>query len=79
MLGIQLLYHKYCLSQWDKNAVLQKTAKNCYLKKLPYYLKIKDSLPENSIVDMEVGIYATSESIEASVAADKEKAKNENK
>lgn len=48
-------------------------------KKLPYYLKIKDSLPENSIVDMEVGIYATSESIEASVAADKEKAKNENK
>ena len=44
-------------------------------KKLPYYL----SLPENSIVDMEVGIYATSESIEASVAADKEKAKNENK
>ena len=44
-------------------------------KKLPYYLKIKDSLPENSIVDMEVGIYATSESIEASVAADKEKAK----
>ncbi|MCO4489229.1 cell division protein FtsQ [Streptococcus infantarius subsp. infantarius] len=48
-------------------------------KKLPYYLKIKDSLPENSIVDMEVGIYATSESIEASVAVDKEKAKNENK
>ena len=48
-------------------------------KKLPYYLKVKDSLPENSIVDMEVGIYATSESIEASVAADKEKAKNENK
>lgn len=48
-------------------------------KKLPYYLKIKDSLPENSIVDMEVGIYATSESIEASVSADKEKAKNENK
>lgn len=48
-------------------------------KKLPYYLKIKDSLPENSIVDMEVGIYATSESIESSVAADKEKAKNENK
>lgn len=48
-------------------------------KKLPYYLKIKDSLPENSIVDMEVGIYTTSESIEASVAADKEKAKNENK
>ncbi|WP_455679935.1 cell division protein FtsQ/DivIB [Streptococcus sp.] len=48
-------------------------------KKLPYYLKIKDSLPENSIVDMEVGIYATSESIEASVAADKEKAKNESK
>ena len=48
-------------------------------KKLPYYLKIKDSLPKNSIVDMEVGIYATSESIEASVAADKEKAKNENK
>lgn len=48
-------------------------------KKLPYYLKIKDSLPENSIIDMEVGIYATSESIEASVAADKEKAKNENK
>lgn len=48
-------------------------------KKLPYYLKIKDSLPENSIVDMEVGIYVTSESIEASVAADKEKAKNENK
>lgn len=48
-------------------------------KKLPYYLKIKDSLPENSIVDMEVGIYATSESIEASVAEDKEKAKNENK
>ena len=48
-------------------------------KKLPYYLKIKDSLPENSIVDMEVGIYATSESIEASVAANKEKAKNENK
>lgn len=48
-------------------------------KKLPYYLKIKDSLPENSIVDMEVGIYATSESIEASVAADKEKDKNENK
>ena len=48
-------------------------------KKLPYYLKIKDSLPEISIVDMEVGIYATSESIEASVAADKEKAKNENK
>lgn len=48
-------------------------------KKLPYYLKIKDGLPENSIVDMEVGIYATSESIEASVAADKEKAKNENK
>lgn len=48
-------------------------------KKLPYYLKIKDSLPENSIVDMEVGIYATSESIEASVAAYKEKAKNENK
>lgn len=48
-------------------------------KKLPYYLKIKDSLPENSIVDMEVGIYATSEPIEASVAADKEKAKNENK
>lgn len=48
-------------------------------KKLPYYLKIKDSLPENSTVDMEVGIYATSESIEASVAADKEKAKNENK
>lgn len=48
-------------------------------KKLPYYLKIKDSLPENSIVDMELGIYATSESIEASVAVDKEKAKNENK
>lgn len=48
-------------------------------KKLPYYLKIKDSLLENSIVDMEVGIYATSESVEASVAADKEKAKNENK
>ena len=42
-------------------------------KKLPYYLKIKDGLPENSIVDMEVGIFATSESIEASVAEDKEK------
>ena len=46
-------------------------------KKLPYYLKIKDGLPENSIVDMEVGIFATSESIEASVAADKEKAKQQ--
>ncbi|GAB6885212.1 cell division protein FtsQ [Streptococcus equinus ATCC 33317] len=46
-------------------------------KKLPYYLKIKDGLPENSIVDMEVGIFATSESIEASVAEDKEKAKQQ--
>lgn len=46
-------------------------------KKLPYYLKIKDGLLENSIVDMEVGIFATSESIEASVAEDKEKAKQQ--
>jgi len=46
-------------------------------KKLPYYLKIKDGLPENSVVDMEVGIFATSESIEASVAEDKEKAKQQ--
>lgn len=46
-------------------------------KKLPYYLKIKDGLPENSIVDMEVGIFATSESIETSVAEDKEKAKQQ--
>ncbi|WP_423216552.1 cell division protein FtsQ/DivIB [Streptococcus equinus] len=46
-------------------------------KKLPYYLKIKGSLPENSIVDMEVGIFTTSESIEASVAEDKEKAKEQ--
>ncbi|MFI3835852.1 cell division protein FtsQ/DivIB [Streptococcus equinus] len=46
-------------------------------KKLPYYLKIKDGLPESSIVDMEVGIFATSESIEASVAEDKEKAKQQ--
>ncbi|WMB28055.1 hypothetical protein N1496_09005 [Streptococcus didelphis] len=33
--------------------------------KLPYYLKIKKSLTQASIVDMEVGIYSTTQDIEA--------------
>ena len=46
-------------------------------EKLPYYDKIKQNLTENSIVDMEVGIYTTTSTIESEAAAEKEKAQNE--
>lgn len=46
------------------------------VKKLPYYTKIKQNLTENSIVDMEAGLYTTTESIEAQIIADKEKEKS---
>lgn len=36
--------------------------------KLPYYLKLKDALVESSIIDMEVGVYSTTEAIEALIA-----------
>ena len=35
-------------------------------KKLPYYDKIKGSLKDNKIVDMEVGIFATSDNAQTS-------------
>lgn len=40
------------------------------VEKLPYYSKIKDNLTEASIVDMEVGIYTTTASIESSEPSD---------
>lgn len=47
------------------------------VKKLPYYTKIKGNLTEASIVDMEVGIYTTTETIESEAAAEKESASSE--
>ena len=44
-------------------------------KKLPYYMKIKDNLAEDSIVDMEVGIYTTTPTIEAEIQEEKSEAK----
>ncbi len=44
-------------------------------KKLPYYMKIKDNLAEDSIVDMEVGIYTTTPTIEAEIQEEKSQAK----
>ncbi len=41
------------------------------VEKLPYYTKIKDTLTETSIIDMEVGIYTTTETIESEEAAEK--------
>ena len=41
-------------------------------EKLPYYTQIKGNIAEGSIVDMEVGIYATTEAIESEAAAEKE-------
>ena len=43
------------------------------VEKLPYYTKIKGNLTETSIVDMEVGIYTTTETIESEAAAEKRK------
>ena len=47
------------------------------VEKLPYYTKIKGNLTEASIVDMEVGIYTTTETIESEAAAEKESASSE--
>lgn len=47
------------------------------VEKLPYYTKIKGNLTEASIVDMEVGIYTTTETIESEAAAEKENASSE--
>lgn len=47
------------------------------VEKLPYYTKIKGNLTEASIVDMEVGIYTTTGTIESEVAAEKESASSE--
>lgn len=47
------------------------------VEKLPYYAKIKGNLTEASIVDMEVGIYTTTETIESEAAAEKESASSE--
>ena len=47
------------------------------VEKLPYYTKIKGNLTETSIVDMEVGIYTTTETIESEAAAEKESASSE--
>ena len=46
------------------------------VEKLPYYSKIKKNLTDTSIVDMEVGVYTTTETIESEVAAEKESAKS---
>ena len=47
------------------------------VEKLPYYTKIKGNLTETSIVDMEVGIYTTTETIESEAAAEKESSSSE--
>ena len=47
------------------------------VEKLPYYMKIKGNLTETSIVDMEVGIYTTTETIESEAAAEKESSSSE--
>lgn len=47
------------------------------VEKLPYYTKIKGNLTEASIVDMEVGIYITTEAIESEAATEKERASSE--
>lgn len=47
------------------------------VEKLPYYTKIKGNLTEASIVDMEVGIYTTTETIESEAAAEKESSSSE--
>ena len=47
------------------------------VEKLPYYTKIKDTLTETSIIDMEVGIYATTETIESEEAAEKASASSD--
>ena len=47
------------------------------VEKLPYYTKIKGNLTETSIVDMEVGIYTTTETIESEAAAEKESSRSE--
>ena len=46
------------------------------VEKLPYYSKLKKNLTDTSIVDMEVGVYTTTETIESEVAAEKESAKS---
>lgn len=47
------------------------------VEKLPYYTKIKDTLTETSIIDMEVGIYTTTETIESEEAAEKASASSD--
>ena len=48
-------------------------------KKLPYYTQIKENLTETSIVDMEVGIYTTTGTIESEASASQASKASESK
>ncbi|WP_159592480.1 cell division protein FtsQ/DivIB [Streptococcus halichoeri] len=61
------------LTMQDGNII--RLAQSQLPKRLPYYLKIKKNLKEPSIVDMEVGIYTTTQAIEAKAADDKSDSK----